>query len=83
MCGSGYDTVLYVLENGVEIACNDDFCGLQSEVWATVVAGRTYIIGVSGFSTACGAYVLNTAATTPVEAVTWGMIKSAYRGASE
>jgi hypothetical protein len=45
MCGSGYDTVLYVLENGVEIACNDDFCGLQSEVWATVVAGRTYIIG--------------------------------------
>jgi len=59
LCGSTYDTVVYVLENGVEIACNDDFCGLQSEVSVSFVAGRTYIIGVSGFSTACGAYTLN------------------------
>ena len=24
LCGSSLDTVLYVLENGVEIACDDD-----------------------------------------------------------
>ncbi len=59
LCGSSYDTVLYVLENNVEIACNDDFCGLQSELTVSFVAGRTYIIGVSGFSTNCGPYTLN------------------------
>ena len=58
LCGSSYDTVVYVLEDGVEIACNDDFCGLQSEVNVNFVVGRTYIIGVSGFSTACGVYTL-------------------------
>ena len=58
LCGSAYDTVLYVLENGVEIACNDDFCDLQSELHVAVVAGRTYTIGVSGYSTACGPYTL-------------------------
>jgi hypothetical protein len=59
-CGSTYDTVIYVLENGVEIACNDDSCGLQSELnGVALVAGRTYVFGVSGFSTACGVYTLN------------------------
>ena len=82
VCGSGFDTILYVLENGIEIACNDDYCGLQSQIVVPVVAGRTYIIGVSGFSTACGLYTLNPAAT-PVEAMTWGAIKSVYRGESE
>jgi hypothetical protein len=83
LCGSSYDTILYVLENGVEIACNDDSCGLQSALVVPMVAGRTYTIGVSGFSTNCGSYVVNTCGTTPVEAVTWGALKSVYRGASE
>ncbi len=61
-CGSGYDTVLYALEDGIEIACNDDFCGLQSELTLRMQAGRTYTIGVSGYSTACGAYVVTVAA---------------------
>ena len=65
LCGSTYDTVVYVLENGVELACNDDFCGLQSEVSVIFVAGRTYIIGVSGFSTACGQYSLNITVQLP------------------
>ncbi len=65
LCGSGYDTALYVLENGVEIACNDDFCGLQSELAVTFTAGRTYHIGVSGFSTSCGSYVMNITELVP------------------
>jgi hypothetical protein len=65
LCGSSYDTVLYIIENGVEIACNDDFCGLQSQLSVQFVAGRTYIIGVSGFSTACGPYTLNITALVP------------------
>lgn len=59
LCGSAYDTVLYVLENGVEIACNDDFCGLDSELRVPLVAGRTYTIGVSGFRSNCGSYILH------------------------
>jgi hypothetical protein len=60
LCGSSYDTVLYIMENGVEIACNDDSCGLQSELLAVnLTAGRTYVFGVSGFSTNCGQYILN------------------------
>ena len=63
LCGSTYDTVVFVLENGVEIACNDDnfaACGgLQSEVTVSMVAGRTYIIGVTGYSSNCGPYILN------------------------
>src|SRR6185295_14638667 len=34
LCGSSYDTALYVLQDGpgVVVGCNDDSCGLQSEV---------------------------------------------------
>lgn len=63
LCGSGYDTVLSVhgacpgtTEN--ELACNDDTCGVQSEVTLTVLAGVEYYIRVSGWFGSVGNYVM-------------------------
>jgi len=44
---------------GSAIACNDDFCGLQSQVIVPVVAGNCYKIQVGGFNGAQGCAVLN------------------------
>jgi hypothetical protein len=59
--GSGYDTVLYVLQgcDGPEIACNDDTFGLQSQVIVTASAGVPLIIVVDGYSTGSGTFTLN------------------------
>ncbi len=64
LCGSTYDTVLYVRAGdclaGAEIGCNDDACALQSELLnLPVTGGVTYYIFVDGFSTACGTYTLS------------------------
>ncbi len=54
-CGSGYDTVLAILEGPcgepwTEVACNDDSCGLQSElIDIPVVEGVTYLIEVMDY----------------------------------
>lgn len=61
LCGSTYDTGLSILNSAlVEIACNDDFCGLQSEIeFVPVNAGETYYIIVDGYSSASGSYILD------------------------
>ncbi len=66
LCGSNYDTVLYVFEGscaGSPIACNDDHsvppCGLQSQIDSLLLQpGATYYIVVDGFNGSCGDYVL-------------------------
>lgn len=68
LCGSSYDTEVFVLEDSAanQIACNDDFCGLQSTLQNVhFTAGHTYYIVVSGFSTSCGDYVINIVENTP------------------
>jgi hypothetical protein len=61
MCGSGYDTRLAVYATdgcpGTILACNDDACGLASEVIFGVQAGAQYLVRVGGFSSS-GAGVL-------------------------
>lgn len=63
LCGSVYDTVLSV-HTGVparesnEITCNDDSCGLQSQVTWDAAAGQVYWLRVSGFGGHSGAYEL-------------------------
>ncbi len=59
LCGSSYDTYLYIGSSlcASDIGLNDDFCGLQSTVTATLAVG-TYYVTVEGFS-GCGNYVLN------------------------
>jgi hypothetical protein len=62
LCGSTYDTKVYVFENSPNnvIACNDDFCSFQSRI-ANVpfTAGNTYYIVVDGYGGSCGNYVLD------------------------
>lgn len=51
-CGSGaYDSVLQIFTacGGAPIACNDDFCGLQSQVSFAVSAGIPVTIKVAGY----------------------------------
>jgi len=59
LCGSSYDTKIAVYDGceeptlGNEIACNDDFCDLQSRVQFLATAGHTYLIEVGGFHSIC------------------------------
>lgn len=52
LCGSGYDTYLYLLDASQgTIASNDDACGLQSEISGQpVTGGQLYYVVVEGFS---------------------------------
>ncbi len=66
LCGSDYDTELAVyldcfcpVSDGNLLACNDDFCGLQSEVTFAAVAGQCYKIRVGGFGGATGSGTIN------------------------
>ncbi|RPJ40466.1 MAG: hypothetical protein EHM19_13650, partial [Candidatus Latescibacterota bacterium] len=70
LCNSSYDTQLSVFEDGPanEIACNDDYCSLQSYIGCTELeAGHTYYIVLDGFGNACGEYELNVAVCGPCE----------------
>jgi hypothetical protein len=61
LCGSPYDTKLYVYENavGTPIACNDDYCSWQSQLSnVPFTAGNTYYVVVDGYGTSCGTYNL-------------------------
>ncbi len=61
LAGSSFDTVLHVRDGcaGAQIACNDDFFGLQSRVQVSAVAGQVLIIVIDGYAAATGNYVLN------------------------
>jgi hypothetical protein len=58
-----FDTVLQVFSgscgNLTELACNDDACGLGSEVNVNFVAGQTYYVRVGGYGTATGVFELD------------------------
>jgi hypothetical protein len=56
--GSDFDTVIYVLDGcgGVELACNDDATGLQSELSFSALAGEQFVLGLGGFNSAQGTY---------------------------
>jgi hypothetical protein len=63
LCGSAYDTVLSVHggcpgNTSNEIACNDDSCGLQSEVTLSVFAGESYLIRIAGYSGVTGDFMM-------------------------
>ena len=74
LCGSLYDTKLAVYHGdcpigpGEVVACNDDDCGLQSEVSLQVLAGEEYLIRVGGYAGAQGEGVLSISSEAdPVE----------------
>ncbi len=54
LCGSSYDTKLAVYEGSdcataTLLDCNDDACGLQSELSLTVEGGHDYLIEIGGY----------------------------------
>ena len=74
LCGSDYDTKLAVYDGSScdplspEIDCNDDYCGLQSEITFTgAVMGNQYLIEVGGYSSNTGAGVLTVSCYEPGE----------------
>ncbi len=72
LCGSGYDTALWIYAStvGNTVGCNDDFCQLQSEIdGINITAGVTYYIVISGYSNACGSYALNVTPEQPCDVV--------------
>ncbi len=69
--GTTYDSILRVFEScddlsvGAEIAVNDDFCGLQSELTFDSDGTSTYIIMVEGFGSGSGDYSLEITCELP------------------
>lgn len=55
-CGSGFDTSIAAFDacGGTQLACNDDFCDVQSYITFPVVQGSTYIIRVAGWNGGTG-----------------------------
>jgi hypothetical protein len=66
LCGSAFDTTLAVFDScgGIELACNDDYCALQSELTIDLTAGQTYLIRVAGYNGQMGDYILTIMETT-------------------
>ncbi len=60
LCGSTFDTTLAVFDScgGIELACNDNYCDLQSELTIDLIAGQTYLIRVAGYDGQTGDYTL-------------------------
>lgn len=60
LCGSYYDTTLAVFDScgGAELGCNDDSCGLSSEIILEVAAREEYRVRISGWSGDSGTYRL-------------------------
>lgn len=88
LCGSLYDTCVYLLDadTGEMLVCNDDFyldeeCGVYVSCIeaAAVEAGGHYWIDVDGYPTCSGEYLLNVwALTTSVEPTSWSALKARY-----
>ncbi len=69
LCGSSFDTGLEVrigdaCPGNTEVACNDDYCSLGSQLDATLIGGTTYYIIVDGCCGGSGDYVLTISALT-------------------
>ncbi len=62
LCGSMFDTVLSIHSNcpgsGVELACNDNACDLQSGLTIDVTTGTEYFVRVGGNGSSVGAFSL-------------------------
>jgi hypothetical protein len=64
LCGSSYDTKVAVYGGtcanlGAPLACNDDWCGLQSQLTFNATAGQQYLIRIGGYQGRRGAGVMD------------------------
>jgi hypothetical protein len=60
LCDSQFDTTLSIYDEcgGMELACNDDFCQLQSHLSIYLETGMTYLIRIAGYRGAIGSYTI-------------------------
>ena len=64
LCGADFDTALEVFDGAggcgslTFLACNDDFCGTDSQLDVPVTTGGTYYIRVGGYNSATGNFPL-------------------------
>ncbi|MCC6358588.1 MAG: hypothetical protein IT450_07590 [Phycisphaerales bacterium] len=61
LCGSTYDTAVMVLDGcgGDVLGCNDDSCGLQSQLAVGgLTIGNTYLVAVGGYNGGAGEFTL-------------------------
>ncbi len=71
LCGSAYDTKIAVYTDQEcppqpgPITCNDDDCGLQSQVTFAASAGTAYLVRIGGYEGAQGAGILNISCDIP------------------
>lgn len=69
LCGSGFDTSIRVMTGScpgtTQVICNDDFCGLQSQLDVGMTGGVTYYIIIAGYQANEGAYTLNVQYLSP------------------
>ncbi len=82
LCGSEFDTTLAVFDLAlVEMAFNDDYCGLGSRLVWKAVAGRSYYIRIAGYDGAAGDYRLEVVSVyEPPESLTKLPGSSYYQG---
>jgi hypothetical protein len=64
LCGSTYDTQLLVRTGGAcpgtfQVDCNNEFCGVQSQVSFLALPGTLYYLIVGGFGASVGNYTLS------------------------
>ncbi|MBD3168591.1 MAG: T9SS type A sorting domain-containing protein [candidate division Zixibacteria bacterium] len=90
LLGSSYDTKMAVYDGvscdplPVEIECNDDFGGLQSQVTWSATAGTEYLVQVGGYSSNVGDGIINTWCELPPvplccqdpDTINWSLITS-------
>jgi hypothetical protein len=71
LCGSGYDTVAAAWSGTcgalAQLACNDDSCGLQSNISFAASSGTTYYISIGGFAGSQGNFTMNVSCTGPIQ----------------
>jgi hypothetical protein len=71
LCGSSFDTKVAIYNScpssvpNQAIACNDDSCGLQSQVTFNAISGNTYLIRVGGYNHAQGVGTIRVNACPP------------------
>ena len=79
-----YDTAMSVQPDGcgAYLVCNDDYCGLQSQVDFTAPMDATYVVVVDGYGSNTGTYTLayrGPSGPSPADDTAWGTIKALFR----
>ncbi|MHC4076011.1 MAG: right-handed parallel beta-helix repeat-containing protein, partial [Planctomycetota bacterium] len=67
LCDSMFDTTMTIYDGcgGTELACDNNSCGVQSEITVSMSAGHEYLLRVAGDEYATGDYTLTVSPPVP------------------